>query len=106
MKARLRYGFADRNRGRWPVKDICRVLQVSISGYYRWVRRKDRPTRDELLSGAIKEVLDEHLWNDNYGVRRMQQLRGAEDAVGAVSAWDPSGNPEDNTSHAGERLAA
>ena len=72
MKARLRYGFADRNRGRWPVKDICRVLQVSISGYYRWVRRKDRPTRDELLSGAIKEVLDEHLWNDNYGVRRMQ----------------------------------
>ena len=72
MKARLRYGFADRNRGRWPVKDICRVLEVSVSGYYRWVRRKDRPTRDELLSGAIKEVLDEHLWNDNYGVRRMQ----------------------------------
>ena len=35
-----------------------------------------------------------------------RQLRGAEDAAGAVSAWDPSGNPEDNTSHAGERLVA
>ena len=54
------------------MKDICRVLQVSVSGYYRWVRRKDRPTRDELLSAAIKEVLDEHPWNDNYGARRMQ----------------------------------
>jgi transposase InsO family protein len=54
------------------VKDICRVLEVSVSGYYRWVRRKDRPARDELLSAAIKAVLDEHPWNDNYGVRRMQ----------------------------------
>ena len=48
------------------------MLQVSVSGYYRWVKRKDRPTRDELLSVAIKKVLDEHPWNDNYGVRRMQ----------------------------------
>ena len=32
----------------------------------------DRPARDELLSAAIKAVLDEHPWNDNYGVRRMQ----------------------------------
>ena len=54
------------------MKDICRVLEVSVSGYYRWVRRKDRPTRDELLSASIKQVLDEHPWNDNYGVRRMQ----------------------------------
>jgi transposase InsO family protein len=54
------------------VKDICCVLEVSVSGYYRWVRRKDRPARDELLSAAIKAVLDEHPWNDNYGVRRMQ----------------------------------
>ena len=48
------------------------MLEVSVSGYYRWVRRKDRPARDELLSAAIKAVLDEHPWNDNYGVRRMQ----------------------------------
>ena len=54
------------------MKDICRVLEVSVSGYYRWVRRKDRPARDELLSAAIKAVLDEHPWNDNYGMRRMQ----------------------------------
>ena len=54
------------------MKDICRALEVSVSGYYRWVRRKDRPARDELLSAAIKAVLDEHPWNDNYGARRMQ----------------------------------
>ena len=54
------------------MKDICRVLEVSVSGYYRWVKRKNMPTRDELLSAAIKDVLDEDPWNDNYGVRRMQ----------------------------------
>ena len=48
------------------------MLEVSVSGYYRWVRRKDRPIRDELLSAEIKEVLDEHPWNDNYGTRRIQ----------------------------------
>ena len=48
------------------------MLEVSVSGYYRWVRHKDSPTRDELLSAAIKAVLDEHPWNDNYGARRMQ----------------------------------
>ena len=54
------------------MKEICRVLEVSVSGYYRWVRHKDSPTRDELLSAAIKAVLDEHPWNDKYGARRMQ----------------------------------
>ena len=48
------------------------MLEVSVSGYYHWVRRKGRPVRDELLSAEIKDVLDEHPWNDNYGVRRMQ----------------------------------
>ena len=48
------------------------MLDVSVSGYYRWVRRKGTPSRDKLLSVAMKEILDEHPWNDNYGVRRMQ----------------------------------
>ena len=50
---------------------MCRVLGVSVSGYYRRVKNKDKPSRDELLSAAMKGILDEHPWNDNYGVRRM-----------------------------------
>ena len=43
-----------------------------MSGYYRWRKHKGKPTRDELLSVAMKEILDEHPWNDNYGVQRMR----------------------------------
>ena len=43
-----------------------------MSGYYRWRKHKGKPPRDELLSVAMKEILDEHPWNDNYGVQRMR----------------------------------
>ena len=51
---------------------MCRVLGVSESGYYRYLKNKGKPRRDELLSVAMKEILDEHPCNDNYGAPRMQ----------------------------------
>lgn len=48
------------------------MLEVSESGFYRYLKSLDRPDRDELLSGAIKEILAEHPLNDNYGVNRMR----------------------------------
>ena len=72
MRARLRYAFAEESAGKWPVKALCGVLGVSESGYYRYRKNRDRPSRDELLSGEIKKILDEYPYNDNYGVRRMQ----------------------------------
>lgn len=50
---------------------MCRVLKISESGYYRWLKNKSKPTARELLSVEIKAILDEHPDNDNYGVRRM-----------------------------------
>lgn len=71
MKAHLRYAFIESRKQRWTVKDVCAVLGVSESGYYRYLRNKERPCKDELLSAAMKEILDEHPCNDNYGVPRM-----------------------------------
>lgn len=51
---------------------MCRVLKISESGYYRWLKNRSKPTARELLSVAIKEILDEHPDNDNYGVSRMK----------------------------------
>ena len=51
---------------------MCKVLGVSESGYYRYVDNKDKPGKDEVLSAAIKEIIDEHPLNDNYGVPRVQ----------------------------------
>ena len=71
MKAHLRYAFIESRKQRWTVKDVCAVLGVSESGYYRYLRNKERPRKDELLSATMKEILDEHPCNDNYGVPRM-----------------------------------
>ena len=50
---------------------MCRVLKISESGYYRWLKSRNKPTARELLSVEIQAILDEHPDNDNYGVKRM-----------------------------------
>ena len=50
---------------------MCRVLKISESGYYRWLRNRSKPKARELLSVEIQEILDRHPDNDNYGVNRM-----------------------------------
>ena len=51
---------------------MCDVLNVSETGYYRFKRNLGRPGKDAVLSAVIQDVLDEHPFNDNYGVDRMQ----------------------------------
>lgn len=50
---------------------MCRVLKVSESGYYRWLKNRGKPTARELLSVKIQKILDDYPDNDNYGVKRM-----------------------------------
>ncbi len=50
---------------------MCRVLKLSESGYYRWLKNRAKPTARQLLSVEIQAILDEHPDNDNYGVRRI-----------------------------------
>ena len=68
----MRYVFIENNKNKWTVKSICKVLGVSESGYYRYIKNKDKPGKDKVLSVAIKEILDENPLNDNYGVPRIQ----------------------------------
>ena len=51
---------------------MCDVLNVSETGYYRFKRNLGRPGKDAVLSAVIQDVLDEHPFNDNYGVDRMR----------------------------------
>lgn len=50
---------------------MCRVLKISESGYYRWLKNRAKPTARQLLSVEMQAILDEHPDNDNYGVKRM-----------------------------------
>lgn len=61
------------------VKRICRVLQVSRSGYYRWLSgaqaRAERQAEEDALVAEIREIHAEHL--GNYGALRVHaELRG------------------------------
>lgn len=58
---------------------MCQILEVSESGYYRYLKDLGKPDKDVVLSAAIQQIIDESEFNDNYGVPRMQlalALRG------------------------------
>ena len=51
---------------------MCDIIEVSETGYYRYVRSLDNPgKKDEVLSATMREVINESPFNDNYGIERM-----------------------------------
>lgn len=58
---------------------MCRVLKVSESGFYRWLRNREKQTKRRLLLVEILKILNEHPDNKNYGYKRVHtalQQRG------------------------------
>jgi transposase InsO family protein len=51
---------------------MCDVLNVSESGYYRYLKNQGKPSSDAVLSAQITEIVNEVPYNRNYGVPRMQ----------------------------------
>ena len=51
---------------------MCDVLNVSETCYYRFKRNLGRPSKDAVLSAVMQDIINEHPYNDNYGVDRMQ----------------------------------
>jgi transposase InsO family protein len=74
-----RWDFISAHRADFGVQRICRVLEVSRSGYYRWlagaVARQARRAADDALVEEIREIHADH--KGTYGVRRIHaELRG------------------------------
>lgn len=83
MKTR-RWDFVSAHAEVFGVHRICRVLQVSRSGYYGWLAgakaRRERQAADDALLGEIREIHTEH--KGTYGVRRIHaELRGFGHAI-------------------------
>jgi transposase InsO family protein len=51
---------------------MCKILHVSVSGYYKYRKNLGKPDKDAILSAAMQEILDDSPYNDNYGAPRMQ----------------------------------
>ncbi len=55
MRKRLCYRVIFRFEGRYPLGEMCSLLEVSYSGYYKWRKRQQRPDRDDRLEALIRE---------------------------------------------------
>ncbi len=56
----MRFAFIDAEKANYPMHLLCRVLQVSRSGYYTWRRRKpsSRALEDERLRPKVLEAFE------------------------------------------------
>lgn len=69
----MRYAWIDQQRDFYPLKLLCRVLQVSRSGYYAWRRREPSATaqrRQQIGQAAQQSHRDSH---GTYGYRRVHR---------------------------------
>lgn len=69
----MKYAWIREHRGEFPTAVMCRVLEVSTSGYYDWLRRK--PSRQSLRRQELIEAITESYeasWGI-YGHRKVHQ---------------------------------
>jgi len=81
-----RYQFIEQVATTEPVQVLCRVLAVSVAGYYQWRSRAARPT--PAWEPAASAAFSRHA--QRYGTRRLRaELRAEGHAVGryALRNW-------------------
>jgi transposase InsO family protein len=73
--------FVHENRFKYAVKELCRVLKVSRSGYYRWVAAgcPERRARDAVTLAVIRQIERDN--DSNYGVRRVHRSLNNEHGI-------------------------
>ncbi|HCN5474252.1 TPA: IS3 family transposase [Escherichia coli] len=85
---RLRYAFIRDNARCWPVRLLCRVLDVDPSGFYAWLQQphSQRHRADLRLTGQIKQF-----WLESgcvYGYRKIHlDLRDSGQQCGVNRVW-------------------
>ncbi len=59
-----------KHKDKYSISEMCRFFEVSRSGYYDYLHRKDIPDRDLPLANLIKECQEQN--HRTYGYRRVQ----------------------------------
>jgi putative transposase len=69
----VKYAFIQGHQAVFSVSRMCRVFEVSRSGFYEWLSRPEsaRQQSDQRLSEDIKRAFEDS--RENYGTRRIQQ---------------------------------
>ena len=66
----IRFKVIHRFRDRYPVQALCALLNVSRSGYYKWLSRQGRPDKDEPIAKLIMQCQEKV--HKTYGYRRVK----------------------------------
>ena len=77
----MRYAFVARERTHYPLRMLCRLLVVSVSGFHDWLHRRDRPDSEAALRAELRAL---HAGSrGTYGRPRLvRALRARAHAVG------------------------
>lgn len=78
----MRFRYIDKEHGNYGVRRLCRLLQVSASGYYAWRRREPshRQREDERLLQLVRLAVK--AGRGTYGYRRVHPLVKAQKPCG------------------------
>ena len=80
MKPSIKYQVIYKHREKYSISEMCRFFEVSRSGYYAYLKRRDIPDRDLPLADKIRECQEEshrtygyrrvHIWLERQGIYR------------------------------------
>jgi len=74
----VKYAWIQEQRAEFPVRSLCRLLEVARSGYYEWLHRPPSPqaAADQQLQSKIEGYFAQG--RGTYGTRRLQYLLAQE----------------------------
>ena len=68
---KLKYRVIERFRGKYSIEAMCKVFEVSRSGYYAWRERQQKETTDQWLVDLITACQRQS--RQTYGIRRVRR---------------------------------
>ena len=69
MRAYIKYQVIFKYKDKYSISEMCKFFEVSRSGYYAYLKRKDAPDRDLPLAEKIRKCQEES--HRTYGYRRV-----------------------------------
>lgn len=68
---KLKYRVIERFRGKYSIEAMCRLFEVSRSGYYAWRHRQEKKPKDQWLVDLIIDC--QQRCKQTYGCRRVRR---------------------------------
>ena len=74
----MKYAWIHQQQAGFPVRRLCRMLEVSRSGYYEWLRRQ--PSSRTTAAQQVQEKVQRYFaqGRGTYGTRRIKHLLAQE----------------------------